>query len=113
MINKNILHFHIRLWYAFRMQKTVKKKITTLDALAGMVQRGFESMEGRFEDMDKRFEDMDKRFDEIEARLADIEARLDHLEKTLFDEQHERIIRLEDRLQKMEGDFRALLSGKR
>lgn len=106
MINKNILHFHIRLWYAFRMQKTVKKKITTLDALAGMVQRGFESMEGRFEDMDKRF-------DAIEARLADIEARLDHLEKTLFDEQHERIIRLEDRLQKMEGDFRALLSGKR
>lgn len=92
------------------MQKVVKKKVMTLDTLAGMVQRGFEGVDKNFHDFRA---EMNKRFDDIEVRLADIEDRLDRLEKALFEEQHERMMRLEDRVQKMESDFRALLSGKR
>lgn len=85
------------------MQKVAKKKVMTLDTLAGMVQRGFEVVNKDIHDFRE----------EMNIRLGDIETRLDHLEKALFEEQHERIMRLEDRVQKMEGDFRALLSGKR
>lgn len=92
------------------MQKILKKKTITLDELAGMVQHGFEGVDKKIHDLRA---EMNQRFDEINERFNDIEARLDRLEKVLFEEQHERMIRLEDRVQKMESDFRALLSAKR
>lgn len=45
----------------------------TIDDLAGMVKRGFDSVDKRFDDthvyMDKRFDEMDKHFDRIENFL--------------------------------------------
>lgn len=60
-------------------QKAHLKKQTTLDSLAGMVQRGFI-------DIDKQFDDVGKRFDQLEERF-------DNLEKIILHDYHDRIAR--------------------
>lgn len=67
-------------------QKTHFQKQTTLDSLAGMVQRGFGGIE--------------------------VNERFDRLEKIIFHDHQERISRLEVEVLKLGSDFRALLSGK-
>lgn len=55
------------------------KKKTTIDDLAGMVKRGFDSVDKRFEQVDKRFEQVDKRFEQVDKRFVSVEGRLDHM----------------------------------
>ncbi len=76
-----------------------KEKEMTIDALANIIEHGFESV--------------DKRFEEIADRVTGIEDCVDSMEKMLFDDEYEHIARLEDRIMKLEADFRALLDGKR
>lgn len=57
-----------------------KKKEITIDALAGMVQRGFLAME---EKMEKGFNSLNERVDGVEKRLVSIEQRLDALESRM------------------------------
>ncbi len=56
-------------------KKTTKKEIT-LDDLALMIAKGFDSVDKRFERVDKRFERVDEHFEKIEKRLDKIEADL-------------------------------------
>jgi hypothetical protein len=44
----------------------MKKKNLTIDDLALMVGKGFQSVDKRFDGVDKRLDRMDKRFDKIE-----------------------------------------------
>lgn len=84
----------------------VKKKIATLDSLAGMVQRGFIDIDKQFDDIDKQFDGVGKRFDQLEERF-------DNLEKIILHDYHDRIARLEDQMKELQTDFRALLGMKR
>ncbi len=56
-----------------------KKKEVTNEALARMVQRGFESVDSRFEKVDKRFNSIDKRFEKINQEIAALKAGQGHL----------------------------------
>jgi hypothetical protein len=57
----------------------MKKKNTTIDDLAVMVQKGFDGVDLKFEQVDKRFDDMDKHFDKIEKLiLADHKKKKKH-----------------------------------
>lgn len=85
------------------MKKIASKM--TMDKLAGMVQRGFE-------DINDNLEKINCRFDKIDFKLNEIEIRIEALEKVIHDEYHGWIIRLEDRIQKLEADFRSILGGK-
>lgn len=62
----------------------MKKKNITIDDLAGMVQRGFNSVTKDMaikSEMNHRFDLVDKRFDKIEKLiLSDHEARIEKLE---------------------------------
>lgn len=51
----------------------------TLDALAGMVQRGFVSVEKRLDGVDERLDGIDKRMDTLEHGQEDIKLRLDNV----------------------------------
>lgn len=59
----------------------MKKKGVTIDELALMVGKGFQSVDKRFDEVDKRLDRMDKRFDRIEKLiLADHKDRIERLE---------------------------------
>lgn len=90
-------------------QKAHFKKQTTLDSLAGMVQRGFGGMEEKFEDVQKRFGDIEERDNNFRVEVNE---RFDRLEKIIFHDHQERISRLEVEVLKLGSDFRALLGGK-
>lgn len=75
------------------MTKRSKKEIT-VDDLALMVAKGFDSQDKRFDSQDKRFDAQDKAisslrvetsegFDRIDKRLIHIDARLDRIEKDI------------------------------
>ena len=66
-----------------------KKKITTIDGLAGMVKGEFDRVYTRFDQVDERFDQIDKRFDNLESRL-------DHLESVFIASHDRRLDRLED-----------------
>jgi len=66
----------------------MKKKDITIDDLAVMVGKGFESVDKRFDAVDKRFDGVDKRFDKVEKRL-------DKIEKLIISDHRERIEKLE------------------
>lgn len=52
------------------MNKKIRKtKGVTIDALAGMVKKGFDHMDERFNQHDKRFDILEKRFDILEKRF--------------------------------------------
>jgi len=52
----------------------------TIEDLAGMVKRGFDTVDKRFDAVDKRFDAMDKRFDRIENLiLKRHEEEIEHL----------------------------------
>ena len=50
-------------------KETTKNKKVTIDDLAVMVARGFESIDKRFEGIDKRFEGIDKKLENVEENL--------------------------------------------
>ena len=66
----------------------MKKKDITIDDLAIMVGKGFESVDKRFDAVDERFNGVDKRFDKVEKRL-------DKIEKLIISDHRERIEKLE------------------
>ncbi len=66
----------------------MKKKDITIDDLAIMVGKGFESVDKRFNSIDKRFDGIDKRFDKVDKRL-------DKIEKLILADHKERIEKLE------------------
>ena len=68
------------------------EKEITMDALASMVQKGFDGVDGR---LDK----IDGRLDGVENRLGNVETRLERIEKLLLAEHQRRIERLEDDVQ--------------
>ena len=63
----------------------------TLEDLALMVKKGFDSVDKRFDDVYKRFDDMDKRFDRLEAKF-------DNLENTVYKDHAPRIRHIEKKL---------------
>jgi hypothetical protein len=66
----------------------MKKKEITIDDLALMVGKGFQSVDKRFNGIDKRLNGMDKRFDNMDKRF-------DRIEKLILSEHKERIEKLE------------------
>lgn len=54
------------------------RKKTTIDDLAGMVQKGFEGV-------NERFDKVDERLDKVEGRLGDVENKLDAIEIEILD----------------------------
>jgi len=73
----------------------MKKKGVTIDDLALMVGKGFQSVDKRFDGIDKQFEGVDKRFDEIDKRLDRMDKRFDRIEKLILTDHKERIEKLE------------------
>ena len=61
--------------------KNMPKKKITIEDLAGMVSRGFVSVDKRFNDVDKRFDIVDKRLDHMDARMAIIERDVTEIRK--------------------------------
>lgn len=74
--------------------KPKKKKETTLDDLALMVQGGFKEVDKKFEEVYERFDGIDKRLDIIELKLI---ARHDRELEQLRD----RILQIETKLSKL------------
>ena len=73
----------------------MKNKNITIDDLAVMVKKGFDSVDGRFDGVDKRFEAIDKRFDAVNKRFDKIDRRFDKIEKLILTDHKERIEKLE------------------
>jgi septation ring formation regulator EzrA len=74
----------------------MKKKETTIEDLARMVNSGFEESRKH---ADKRFEQVDKRFEQVDKRLNEIDKRLDRMDRRLVaieDEQIEIKSKLDD-----------------
>ncbi len=59
--------------------KSMAKKKTTIEDLAGMVKRGFGGVDKRFEQVDKRFDGVDKRFDGVDADIKFLKGEVAHL----------------------------------
>ncbi len=66
---------------------TNKENGITLDDLANMVAKGFESVDKRFESMEERFESMEGKLGSMEKRMATKEdlARLEHRVEEIHD----------------------------
>lgn len=75
----------------------MSKKETTIDDLAGMVQKGFVGV-------DKRFDDMATKDDltEVNTRLDGIDTRLEHIENMLLRAHENRLEKLEDKMRVVE-----------
>ena len=62
------------------MNKKIKKtKGVTIDALAGMVKKGFDHMDERFNQHDKRFETIEKKMDDLEQGQEEIKLKLSNV----------------------------------
>ena len=92
------------------MRSKQKKAPVTMDSLAGMVQRGFFSVDEGFAEIEKR--DAQFRQEMAEFRI-EVENRFEHLERVILDEYHQRIERLEEQVRALQHDFRELLGMKR
>ncbi|MFZ3054941.1 MAG: hypothetical protein WA091_03100 [Minisyncoccales bacterium] len=66
----------------------MKKKEVTIDDLALMVRKGFQSVDKRFDEVDKKFDLVDKRFDRMDKRF-------DRIENLILADHKERIEKLE------------------
>ena len=71
------------------------KKVTTIDDLARMVQKGFENTASAQELGDFRAE-ANTRFERIDTRFNKVETRLDNMENRFIGAHENRIERLED-----------------
>lgn len=58
-----------------------KNKEITIDELATMVQKGFESIEVK---MDKRFEKVEKKIEGVDDRLSNVESKVNQIDRRLF-----------------------------
>jgi len=76
----------------------MRKKQTTIDDLATMVQKGFQGM-------DKRFDKVEDRLDKIENRMDGVEDRLDRIEKIFLVDHKHRIERLEFEVKNLKDLF--------
>lgn len=74
----------------------MSKKAVTIDQLAGMVQRGFSDAE-----------------EHLAKFRMEVMLRFEHIEKIILEGHRERINQLEDRVARLESDFRTLVSSKR
>ena len=52
------------------------KRKTTINDLAGIVKRGFDTVDKCFEQVDRRFEQVDRRLDQADKRLNHIDLEL-------------------------------------
>jgi len=57
-------------------KKIKKTKGVTIDALAGMVKKGFDHMDERFNQVDKRLDQHEKRFEDLEQGQEEIKLKL-------------------------------------
>lgn len=83
------------------MNKIIKKERIpkiTLEDLALMVKKGFDSVDKRFDDVYKRFDEIDKRFDDMDKRFDRLEAKFDNLENTVYKDHGPRIRHIEKKL---------------
>ncbi|MFA5086423.1 MAG: hypothetical protein WC468_02445 [Candidatus Paceibacterota bacterium] len=74
----------------------MKKKEITIDDLAMMVGKGFQSVDKRFDEVDKRFEEVGKRFDKVDKRF-------DKIEKLILAEHMQRIEKLEEEMKELKN----------
>lgn len=91
--------------------KQNNKKETTLDKLAGMVARGFKSIEQKMatkEEMNQRFNQVDQRFNQVDQRLDDLERKIDKVDfrvdqvHELVDQGEKDFLHLQKRVQDLE-----------
>jgi len=73
----------------------MKKKNITIDDLALMMKKGFDSVDKRFEQIDKKFELVDKRFDLVDYRMNLIEKRIDKMEER-FNQKFDKLMTILD-----------------
>lgn len=59
------------------------KQKMSLEKLAGMVKRGFDSIDKRFDSVDKRFESIDKRFDKVDTEIKELKMADARIERKL------------------------------
>jgi len=57
------------------------RKKVTIEDLAGMVKRGFDSVDKRFEQVDQRFDSVDKRFEQVDKRFEQVDKRFEQVDK--------------------------------
>lgn len=81
----------------------MKRKIITIEALAGMVQEGFEDMRGemnkRFDVVDEGLVIVDGRLSAIEMELMDIRKKLDNIVyRHEYEMLKDRVVALEKKL---------------
>lgn len=99
--------------FAFYLYQMIKrKKNITIDDLAGMVQRGFISVDKRFDEVDKRFNEVDKRFKQADLKIdrleQDMNNRFDRIEKLFLEDHRERIEKLEGQMKDLQISFQQL-----
>jgi len=87
-----------------------KKKITTIEDLATMVNNGFQANQEQFDKIDARFDKMDDRFDKINGRLVNIEIRMDNLEREVEEIRKHQIAHTiyRDEFEKLQNRVKAL-----
>lgn len=80
-----------------------KKKITTIEDLAVLMQEEFLAIHGKFGEVSKGFDQMDKRFDRLEKEIKQIRQDLEDL-KLRVDQKVNRFefLELEKRIRKIE-----------
>ncbi len=68
-----------------KLRHMKKIKETTIDELAIMIQKGFESMDNKFskkfEGIDKKFEGIDKKFEGIDKKFESIDKKFEGIDK--------------------------------
>ncbi|HUC88828.1 MAG TPA: hypothetical protein VMR49_02225 [Candidatus Paceibacterota bacterium] len=67
------------------MKKVTNKKNMTIDNLAIMVAKGFESVDKRFDGVDKRFESVDKDIADIKIDLNEVKENLKATRRDVLD----------------------------
>ncbi len=58
------------------MKKKVAKKNMSIDDLAIMVARGFDSIDEKFEKVDQKFEKIDERLEKIDNRIKELDTNI-------------------------------------
>lgn len=78
----------VDLLFCYHYSEFMKKK-TTIEELAALINKGFESQtkyfDDRFEKIDERFDLMDERFEKIEGHLDHLDARVGRIEADIHE----------------------------
>lgn len=91
--------------------KQRKTNGTTLDSLANMVARGFESVDKKFDDMDKRMvtkDEFNSRLNSLDKKVDKLDYQVDEVYDILKRFEENDILNLQKRVQTLEKAVRSL-----